>query len=352
MLIYTEHAQVPERAVHARGAGAYGTFVSNADWSNITAASFLNAAGKETPMFVRFSTVAGSKGSSDLARDVHGFAVRFYTDEGNFDIVGNNVPVFFIQDAIQFPDLVHSVKPSPDSEIPQAATAHDSAWDFFSSQPSALHTLFWAMSGFGIVRSYRHMDGFGVHTFRFVTADGTSRLIKWHWKTRQGKASLLWEEAQAVSGKNPDFHRADLFNAIAAGDFPEWDLAVQVIEESQAQAFGFDMLDPTKFLPEEFAPLQVLGTFRLDQNPTNYFAEVEQAMFQPGHIVRGIDFSEDSLLQGRIFSYLDTQLNRHGGPNFEQLPINRPRTKINNNNRDGAGQMFVHKNIQHCKCIP
>lgn len=257
------------------------------------------------------------------------------------------MPVFFIQDAIQFPDLVHSVKPSPDSEIPQAATAHDSAWDFFSSQPSTLHTLFWAMSGFGIVRSYRHMDGFGVHTFRFVTADGTSRLIKWHWKTKQGKASLLWEEAQAVSGKNPDFHRADLFNAIAAGDFPEWDLAVQVIEESQAQAFGFDMLDPTKILPEEFAPLQILGTFRLDQNPTNYFAEVEQAMFQPGHIVRGIDFSEDSLLQGRIFSYLDTQLNRHGGPNFEQLPINRPRTSINNNNRDGAGQMFVHKNVQH-----
>ncbi|KAK2604296.1 hypothetical protein N8I77_007239 [Diaporthe amygdali] len=346
-IMHFDHERVPERAVHARGAGAFGTFTSNGDWSNITSASFLSGQGKQTSTFVRFSTVAGSRGSADLARDVHGFATRFYTDEGNFDIVGNNVPVFFIQDAIQFPDLVHSVKPSPDNEIPQAATAHDSAWDFFSSQPSTLHTLMWAMSGFGIVRSYRHMDGFGVHTFRMVTDDGTSRLIKWHWKSKQGKASFLWEEAQVLNGKNADFHRLDLWNAIASGNGPEWDLAVQVVDESQAEAFGFDMLDPTKILPEELAPLQVLGTMKLDVNPTNYFAEVEQVMFQPGHIVRGIDFTEDPLLQGRIFSYLDTQLNRHGNANFEQLPINRPRTRVNNNNRDGAGQNLIHENIFH-----
>ncbi|KAK3322147.1 catalase-like domain-containing protein [Apodospora peruviana] len=340
-----DHERIPERAVHARGAGAYGTFTSYADWSNITAASFLSEAGKQTPTFVRFSTVAGSRGSADTARDVHGFATRFYTDEGNFDIVGNNIPVFFIQDAIQFPDLIHSVKPSPDNEIPQAATAHDSAWDFFSSQPSTLHTLFWAMAGYGIPRSYRHMDGFGVHTFRFVKDDGETKLVKFHWKTKQGKASLVWEEAQALAGKNADFHRQDLFDAIASGHGPSWELAVQIVDEDKALAFGFDLLDPTKILPEELAPLQPLGIMTLDTNPTNYFAETEQVMFQPGHIVRGIDFTEDPLLQGRLFSYLDTQLNRHGGPNFEQLPINRPRAPIHNNNRDGQGQNFIHKNI-------
>ncbi|KAL1842716.1 hypothetical protein VTJ49DRAFT_4354 [Mycothermus thermophilus] len=339
-----DHERVPERAVHARGAGAHGTFTSYADWSNITAASFLNATGKTTPVFVRFSTVAGSRGSADTARDVHGFATRFYTDEGNFDIVGNNIPVFFIQDAIQFPDLIHAVKPRPDSEIPQAATAHDSAWDFFSQQPSTMHTLFWAMSGHGIPRSYRHMDGFGVHTFRFVKDDGSSKFIKWHFKTRQGKASLVWEEAQIISGKNADFHRQDLWDAIESGNGPEWDVCVQIIDEAKALAFGFDLLDPTKIIPEEYAPLTKLGVLKLDRNPTNYFAETEQAMFQPGHIVRGIDFSEDPLLQGRLFSYLDTQLNRNGGPNFEQLPINMPRVPIHNNNRDGAGQTFIHTN--------
>ncbi|KAK5627773.1 hypothetical protein RRF57_003488 [Xylaria bambusicola] len=317
---------VPERAVHARGAGAHGTFTSYGDWSNITAASFLNSAGKETPVFVRFSTVAGSRGSADTARDVHGFATRFYTDEGNFDIVGNNIPV------------------SPDSEIPQAATAHDSAWDFFSQQPSALHTLFWAMAGYGIPRSYRHMDGFGIHTYRLVTDEGESKLVKWHWKTKQGRASLVWEEAQALAGKNADAHRADLFAAISSGNPPEWELAIQVIDEGQALAFGFDVLDPTKIIPEELAPLQKIGVMKLNRNPTNYFAETEQVMFQPGHIVRGIDFTEDPLLQGRIFSYLDTQINRHGGPNFEQLPINRPVIPIHNNNRDGAGQNLIHKN--------
>ncbi|KAL2260392.1 hypothetical protein VTK26DRAFT_5598 [Humicola hyalothermophila] len=340
-----DHERVPERAVHARGAGAHGTFTSYADWSNLTAASFLNAAGKETPVFVRFSTVAGSRGSADTARDVHGFAVRFYTDEGNFDIVGNNIPVFFIQDAIRFPDLIHSVKPSPDSEIPQGATAHDSAWDFFSSQPSTMHTLFWAMAGYGIPRSYRHMDGFGVHTFRFVKDDGSSKLVKFHFKTLQGRASLVWEEAQVLAGKNADFHRQDLWDAIESGNGPEWEFAVQVVDEDKALAFGFDVLDPTKIIPEEFAPLTKLGKLKLNRNPTNYFAETEQVMFQPGHIVRGVDFSEDPLLQGRLFSYLDTQLNRHGGPNFEQIPINMPRVPIHNNNRDGAGQGFIHTNI-------
>ncbi|KAI1313600.1 catalase [Xylaria venustula] len=340
-ITHFDHERVPERAVHARGAGAHGTFTSYGDWSNLTAASFLNSAGKETPVFVRFSTVAGSRGSADTARDVHGFATRFYTDEGNFDIVGNNIPVV---NAIQFPDLIHAVKPSPDSEIPQAATAHDSAWDFFSQQPSSLHTLFWAMAGYGIPRSFRHMDGFGIHTYRLVTDEGESKLVKWHWKTKQGKASLYWEEAQTLAGKNSDAHRGDLFDAISSGNYPEWELAVQVIDEDQALAFGFDVLDPTKIIPEEIAPLRKLGVMQLNKNPTNYFAETEQVMFQPGHIVRGVDFTEDPLLQGRIFSYLDTQINRHGGPNFEQLPINRPVIPIHNNNRDGAGQNLIHKN--------
>ncbi|KAK6592785.1 catalase [Botrytis cinerea] len=317
---------VPERAVHARGAGAHGIFTSYGNYSNITAASFLNQEGKETPVFVRFSTVAGSRGSADTARDVHGFATRFYTDEGNFDIVGNNIPVFFIQDAILFPDLIHAVKPSPDNEIPQAATAHDSAWDFFSQQPSSLHTLFWAMAGNGIPRSFRHMDGFGIHTFRLVTDSGTSKLVKWHWKSKQGKASLVWEEAQVLAGKNADFHRKDLWDAIESGNGPEWELGIQII------------------LPEELVPVQKIGVMRLNANPRNYFAETEQVMFQPGHIVRGIDFTDDPLLQGRIFSYLDTQLNRHGGPNFEQLPINRPIVPVHNNNRDGAAQQYIPLN--------
>ncbi|KAH6998613.1 catalase-like domain-containing protein [Ilyonectria sp. MPI-CAGE-AT-0026] len=343
-ITHFDHERVPERAVHARGAGAYGTFTSYGDYSNITAASFLSSKGKTTPTFVRFSTVAGSRGSADTARDVHGFATRFYTDEGNFDIVGNNIPVFFIQDAIQFPDLIHSVKPSPNNEIPQAATAHDSAWDFFSQQTTTLHTLFWAMAGNGIPRSFRHMDGFGVHTFRLVTDEGDTKFVKWHWKTKQGKASLVWDEAQHIAGKNADYHRSDLWNAIESGHGPEWELSAQIFDEDQALSFGFDVLDATKIIPEEFVPLQPIGLMKLDANPVNYFAETEQIMFQPGHIVRGIDFTEDPLLQGRIFSYLDTQLNRHGGPNFEQLPVNRPVVPIHNNNRDGAAQNFIHKN--------
>ncbi|CAI7579233.1 unnamed protein product [Penicillium bialowiezense] len=339
-----DHERVPERAVHARGAGAHGTFTSYGDWSNITAASFLSAKGKQTPMYTRFSTVAGSRGSADTARDVHGFATRFYTDEGNFDIVGNNIPIFFIQDAIKFPDLIHAVKPRGDNEIPQAATAHDSAWDFFSQQPSSLHTLLWAMSGHGIPRSFRHVDGFGVHTFRLVTDDGKTKLVKFHWKGLQGKASMVWEEAQQVAGKNADYMRQDLFEAIEAKRFPEWELGVQIMEEEDQLRFGFDLFDPTKIVPEELVPVTPIGKMQLNRNPLNYFAETEQIMFQPGHIVRGVDFTEDPLLQGRLFSYLDTQLNRHGGPNFEQLPINRPRVPIHNNNRDGAGQMFIPLN--------
>ncbi|KAF1848540.1 catalase-domain-containing protein [Cucurbitaria berberidis CBS 394.84] len=344
-ITHFDHERVPERAVHARGAGAHGVFTSYGDWANITGASFLKAPGKETPVFIRFSTVAGSRGSADTVRDVHGFAVRFYTDEGNFDVVGNNVPVFFIQDAIKFPDLIHAVKPRPDNEIPQAATGHDSAWDFFSQQPSSLHTLFWAMSGHGTIRSYRHTDGWGVHTFRFVTDEGKTKLVKFRFRTQQGKASLLWEEAQITAGKNADAHRQDLFESIEKGYFPEWVFEAQIMEEEDQLRFGFDLLDPTKIVPEDIVPFTPLGKLTLNRNPRNYFAETEQIMYQVGHVVRGIDLTEDPLLQGRLFSYLDTQLNRHNGPNFEQLPINQPRVPVHTNTRDGAGQMYIPLNV-------
>ncbi|KAF5355544.1 hypothetical protein D9758_006289 [Tetrapyrgos nigripes] len=293
------------------------------------------AAGKQTPVFLRFSTVAGSRGSADMARDVHGFALRFYTDAGNYDIVGNNIPVFFIQDAIQFPDLIHAVKPRADNEIPTAATAHDTAYDFFSQTPSSLHSLLWAMSGHGIPRSYRYIDGFGVHTFRFVNANGESKLIKWHFKTKQGRAGLLWPEAQALAGQDADFHRKDLFNAIVNEHYPEWEVGVQIVDEEDVLAYGFDMLDPTKLLPETLVPVIPVGKLVLNRNPMNYFAETEQVMFCPANLVRGIDFTEDPLLQGRLFSYLDTQLNRNmGSPNFDQIPINRARSGVHNNNRD------------------
>ncbi|KAI9710289.1 MAG: hypothetical protein M1820_002783 [Bogoriella megaspora] len=341
-----DHERIPERAVHARGAAAHGYFESYADWSNVTAASFLGQAGKQTPIFLRFSTVAGSRGSVDTARDIHGFALRFYTDAGNYDIVGNNVPVFFIQDAIQFPDLVHAFKPRQDNEIPQAATAHDSAWDFFSQNPSSLHAVFWALSGHGIPRSYRHVDGFGVHTFRFVNDNGDSKLVKFHFTSQQGVASLTWAEAQATAGQNADFHRADLFAAIESGNFPEWEMGVQIMDESDVLRYGYDLLDPTKIVPVEDVPITPIGKLVLNQNVRNYFAETEQAMFSPGHVVRGIDFSDDPLLQGRLFSYVDTQLNRNlGSPNFEQIPINRPRVPVHNNNRDGAGQQMIPLNL-------
>ncbi|KAI8938240.1 hypothetical protein NX059_005901 [Plenodomus lindquistii] len=343
-IMHFDHERVPERAVHARGAGAHGVFTSYGDWSNITGASFLGTPDKETPVFIRFSTVAGSRGSADTVRDVHGFAVRFYTDEGNFDIVGNNIPVFFIQDAIKFPDLIHAVKPRQDNEIPQAATAHDSAWDFFSQQPSSMHTLFWAMSGHGTPRSYRHMDGWGVHTFRFVTDEGKTKLVKFRFRTLQGKASLLWEEAQAAAGKAADYHRQDLFESIENGFFPEWVFEAQVMDEEDQLRWGFDLLDATKIVPEDIVPFTPLGKLTLNRNPRNYFSEVEQIMYQVGHVVRGVDFTEDPLLQGRLFSYLDTQLNRHNGPNFEQLPINQPRVPVHTNQRDGAGQMYIPLN--------
>ncbi|KAL0059144.1 hypothetical protein AAF712_014116 [Marasmius tenuissimus] len=340
-----DHERIPERVVHARGAAAHGYFESYKDWSDITAASFLNKAGKQTPVFTRFSPVTGSRGSADTVRDVRGFAVRFYTDEGNFDLVGNNIPVFFIQDAIQFPDLIHAVKPRPDCEIPQAQTAHDSAYDFFAQNPSTLHTHLWAMSPHGIIRSYRHTDGFGVHTFRLVNAEGKSKLVKFHFKSLQGRASLIWPEAQVLNGQNPDFHREDLWQSIEAGACPEWEVCLQIMEEEDVRKFGFDLLDSTKLVPEELVPLTPIGKMVLNRNPRNYFAETEQVMYCIGHVVRGIDFTDDPLLQGRLFSYVDTQLNRNmGSPNFEQIPINRPRNEVHNNNRDGAMQQFIHTN--------
>ncbi|KAK7472014.1 hypothetical protein VKT23_000121 [Stygiomarasmius scandens] len=340
-----DHERVPERVVHARGAGAHGYFESYGDWSNITAAAFLSEVGKQTPIFVRFSVVGGARGSADNARDVHGFALRFYTEEGNYDIVGNNIPVFFVQDAIQFPDVIHATKPSPDSET---QNTHDRAYDFFAQNPAALHTFLWQLAGSGIPRSYRHMDGFGVNTYRFVNDNGDSKLVKFHFKTQQGRASLIWPEAVALAGQNPDAHRTDLFGAIASGNYPEWELSVQIVDEEDVTRFGFDLLDPTKIIPETIVPLTPIGKFVLNRNPINYFAETEQVMFCPGHIVRRIDFSDDPLLQGRLFSYLDTQLNRHmGSPNFEQIPINRPRSIVHNNNRDGAGQQFIQSNAAY-----
>lgn len=332
--------------VHARGVAAHGYFEAYNDFSNLTIASPFTQAGKKTPVFLRFSTVAGSRGSADTARDVHGFALKMYTDSGNYDIVGNTVAPFFIQDAGQFPDLVHAVKPEPDREIPQAATAHDTAWDFFSSNPSSLHTLMWAMSPHGIPRSFRHVNGFGVHTFRWVNADGESKLIKYHFKTKQGLASLTWDEAQTVAGQDGDFHRADLHENIEAGNFPEWEVGVQIMNEEDTLKFGFDLLDPTKIVPEEVVPVTPIGKLVLNRNPKNYFAETEQVMFCPTNIIRGIDYSEDPLLQGRLFSYKDAALNRNGGnPNFQQIPINRPRVPVTNNHRDGAQQTYIPINV-------
>ncbi|CAI4211528.1 unnamed protein product [Parascedosporium putredinis] len=345
-ITHFDHERVPERAVHARGAGAYGKFVSYGDFSNITAASFLNTEGKETPVFVRFSTVLGSRGSPDTVRDVHGFATRFYTDEGNWDLVGNNIPVFFIQDAIQFPDLIHAGKPKPDREIPQAGTAHDSAWDFFSQQTTSLHTLFFAMSGFGIPAvTGTWTASASTPTASSPTRASQARKVPLEDSPGQGRAPV-----GRGPGRRRHGHRLPPRGPLAKHrrrQRPEWELAVQLIDEDKAQAYGFDVLDPTKIVPEEIAPLKKLGKMTLDTNPRNYFAETEQIMFQPGHIVRGIDFSEDPLLQGRIFSYLDTQINRHGGPNFEQIPINRPIVPVHNNNRDGAAQMMIHRNPIH-----
>jgi catalase len=329
--------------VHARGAGAHGYFELNRSLVEYTRADFLQEAGSRTPVFVRFSTVAGSRGSADTVRDVRGFAVKFYTREGNYDLVGNNVPVFFVQDAMKFPDLVHALKPEPHHEMPQAASAHDTFWDFVSLMPETTHMLMWIMSDRTIPRSFRMMEGFGVHTFRLVNAKGVSHFVKFHWKPKLGKHALVWDEAQKIAGKDPDFHRRDLWEAIAQGNFPEWELGLQLIPEDKAQSLGFDLLDPTKLIPEEMVPVLSVGKLVLNRNPENFFAETEQVAFHPGHVVPGIDFSNDPLLQGRLFSYTDTQLSRLGGPNFHELPINRGVCPFHNFQRDGMHRMLVNK---------
>ncbi|RKN40086.1 catalase [Streptomyces hoynatensis] len=337
-----DHERIPERVVHARGAGAYGTFRPYASLAEYTKADFLQDPGRETPVFVRFSTVAGSRGSADTVRDVRGFATKFYTREGNYDLVGNNFPVFFIQDAIKFPDFVHAVKPEPPNEIPQAASAHDTFWDFVSLQPESMHVVLWLMSDRALPRSYRMMQGFGVHTFRFVNAEGRGTFVKFHWRPALGTHSLVWDEAQKIAGKDPDFNRRDLWDAIERGDFPEFELSVQLVPEEDEFAYDFDLLDPTKIIPEEVVPLRPIGKMVLNKNPDNFFAETEQVAFHTAHVVPGIDFTNDPLLQGRNFSYLDTQLIRLGGPNFEQLPVNRPVAPVRNNQRDGYGQHRIH----------
>lgn len=342
-ITHFDHERIPERVVHARGSAAHGFFKVYESMSKYTRAGFLNDPSVETPVFVRFSTVAGSRGSTDMPRDVRGFAVKFYTQEGNFDLVGNNMPVFFIQDAIKFPDLVHAVKPEPHNEIPQAASAHDTFWDFVSQNTEATHMIMWLMSDRALPRSLRMMEGFGVHTFRFVNAEGVSSFVKFHWKPLQGVFSIAWDESQNISGKDPDFHRRDLWEAIENGAFPEWELGVQIIPEEDEHKFDFDLLDPTKIVPEELVPVTKIGKMTLNRNPDNFFAETEQVAFHIGHVVPGIDFTNDPLLQGRLFSYTDTQLLRLGGPNFHEIPINRPVVPIHNNQRDGLQRHQINK---------
>ncbi|CAJ1501986.1 catalase [[Mycobacterium] kokjensenii] len=341
-LTHFDHERIPERVVHARGAGAYGYFEPYDDWlAEYTAARFLTTPGTKTPVFVRFSTVAGSRGSADTVRDVRGFATKFYTDQGNYDLVGNNFPVFFIQDGIKFPDFVHAVKPEPDNEIPQAQSAHDTLWDFVALQPETLHAIMWLMSDRALPRSYRMMSGFGVHTFRFVNAAGDGTFVKFHWKPKLGVHSLIWDECQKVAGKDPDFNRRDLWDAIESGHFPEWELGVQLVPESDETEFDFDLLDATKLIPEERVPIRPVGSMVLNRNPENFFAETEQVAFCTANVVPGIDFTNDPLLQLRNFSYLDTQLIRLGGPNFAQLPINRPVAPVRTNQHDGYGQQAI-----------
>ena len=340
-ITHFDHERIPERIVHARGSAAHGYFECDRALGEITKAAPFAERGKRTPVFVRFSTVAGERGSTDTARDVRGFAVKFYTDEGNWDLVGNNIPVFFIQDAMKFPDLVHAAKPEPHHGMPQAATAHDTFWDFASLSPETTHMLMWAMSDRAIPRSYRMMQGFGVHTFRLVNAAGESRFVKFHWTPSAGTHSLVWDEAVKLSGCDSDFHRRDLWEAIEAGNYPQWTLGVQVFTQEQADAFSFDVLDPTKLVPEELVPVVPVGRMVLDRNPDNFFAETEQVAFCTAHVVPGIDFTNDPLLQGRIHSYVDTQISRLGGPNFHELPINAPLAQVHNNQRDGMHRRAV-----------
>lgn len=350
-ITHFDHERIPERIVHARGSGAHGFFEVTNPIPQHTKAGFLSQVGQRTPVFTRFSTVAGSRGSTDLARDVRGFAVKFYTQEGIFDLVGNNIPVFFIQDANKFPDLVHAVKPEPHNEIPQAASAHDTFWDFISLMPESMHMIMWTMSDRAIPRSYRMMEGFGVHTFRLINDNNESTFVKFHWKPKLGTHAVVWDEAQKISGKNPDFHREDLWEAIEMGNFPEWELGVQIIPDSDEHKFDFDLLDPSKIVPEELVPVTIIGKMVLNRNPDNFFSETEQIAFHPGHVVPGIDFTNDPLLQGRLFSYTDTQLSRLGGPNFHEIPINRTISPMHNNQRDGlmrqeinVGRVSYHPN--------
>lgn len=340
-ITHFDHERIPERVVHARGHGAHGFFEVYKPLTKYTRAAFLQDPAVRTPVFVRFSTVGGSRGSADTVRDVRGFAVKFYTTEGNYDLVGNNMPVFFIQDAIKFPDFVHAVKPEPHNEIPQASSAHDTFWDFVSLTTEATHMVMWLMSDRAIPRSLRMMEGFGVHTFRLVNAAGKGTFVKFHWKPLLGIHSLAWDEAQKLAGKDADFNRRDLWEAIESGNFPEWELGVQLFTEEQADSFDFDVLDPTKLVPEELIPVQRIGRMVLDRNPDDFFAETEQVAFCTANVVPGIDFTNDPLLQGRIFSYLDTQLSRLGGPNFHELPINRPQCPFNNNQRDGMHRQSI-----------
>jgi catalase len=342
-ITHFDHERIPERIVHARGSGAHGYFVLTQSLSQYTKADFLQRPGEKTPVFVRISTVAGGAGSGDLARDVRGFATKFYTKEGNFDLVGNNIPVFFIQDAIKFPDLIHSVKMEPDRGFPQAASAHDTFWDFVSLMPESMHMIMWAMSDRAIPRSLRMIEGFGVNTFRLVDTNGKPTFVKFHWRPKLGMQSVLWDEAVKINGADPDFHRRDLWEAIDSGDFPEWEFGLQLFDEKQAASFDFDVLDATKLIPEEIVPLKIVGRMVLDRNPDNFFAETEQIAFCPANVVPGIDFSNDPLLQGRLFSYLDTQLIRLGGPNFNEIPVNQPKCPWANLQRDGHMRMRVAK---------
>ncbi|WP_156038489.1 catalase, partial [Actinoalloteichus caeruleus] len=343
-ITHFDHERIPERVVHARGAGAYGYFQPyDGSLGEYTAAEFLTDPSLRTPVFVRFSTVAGSRGSADTVRDVRGFATKFYTRQGNYDLVGNNMPVFFIHDGIKFPDFVHAVKPEPHNEIPQAQSAHDTLWDFVSLQPESMHMMMWLMSDRALPRSYRMMQGFGVHTFRLVDGDGRGTFVKFHWKPVLGTHSLVWDECQKVAGKDPDYNRRDLWDAIEAGQFPEWELGVQLVPESAEFDFDFDLLDATKIIPEEEVPVRPVGKLVLNQNPDNFFAETEQVAFHTANVVPGIDFTNDPLLQARNFSYLDTQLIRLGGPNFAQIPVNRPVAPVTNDQRDGYHQSRIHR---------
>ena len=340
-LAHFDRERIPERVVHARGAGVHGYFQPYESLADYTKAKFLQDPAVKTPVFARFSTVVGFRGSADTVRDVRGFSVKFYTEEGNYDFVGNNIPVFFIQDAIKFPDLVHAIKPEPHNEMPQAAAAHDNFWDFISLTPESMHMIMWVLSDRALPRSYRMMQGFGIHTYRFVNEQGKSRFVKFHWKPLLGVHSLVWDEAQKIGGKDPDFHRRDLAEAIEKGAYPEYELGVQIIEEEDEHKFDFDILDATKLIPEELVPVRPIGKMVLNRNPDNYFAETEQVAFQPANVVPGIDFSNDPLLQGRLFSYADTQMHRLGSANFANLPINRPVCPFHNNQRDGVMQYNI-----------